>query len=394
MKKLFLALTLLSTLVVSAQEPAQPAAGGGNQDPFVQATFEDFRLRSVGPAIASGRIGSIAVHPENKQTWYIGVSSGGVWKTTNAGITFTPVFQNEASYAIGTVVIDPKNPSTIWVGTGEANNQRAVGYGDGVYRSDDAGKTWRNLGLKTSEQIGRIVIDPRDSDVVWVAAYGSLWKEGGERGLYKTTDGGKTWNKALEISENTGISDVALDPNNPDVMLAVAHQRRRHTWTLIHGGPESGLHKSIDGGKTWRRIRNGLPNGDLGRIVISFSQAQKGLVYAKVETNENTAIYASLDSGESWERRGTVNAQPMYYQNIHADPKDPNRLYVPTVQTQISEDGGRTFTDLGERNKHVDNHYVWIDPDNTDHLLEGCDGGVLGMIEGWVDGAVRRRHRA
>src|SRR5262245_47050563 len=218
MKKLtLLSLALFSTLLVSAQEPSpQTGDAAPNQDPFVSGTFEGFRLRAVGPAIASGRVGSIAVHPENKQTWYIGVSSGGGWKTTNAGITFTPVFQNEGSYSVGTVVIDPKNPSTIWVGTGEANNQRSVGYGDGVYRSDDGGKTWRNLGLKTSEQIGRIVIDPRDTKVVWVAAYGSLWKEGGERGLYKTIDGGAAWNKVLEISENTGISDVGLDPNNPD----------------------------------------------------------------------------------------------------------------------------------------------------------------------------------
>ncbi len=387
-KPLLLTLVLLSTLVVSAQEPpAQPGDEARSQDPWGSATFSDLRLRAVGPAIASGRIGSIAVHPENKQTWYIGVSSGGVWKTTNAGITFTPLFDNQSSYSIGTVVIDAKNPSTIWVGTGEANNQRSVGYGDGVYRSDDAGKTWRNLGLKTSEQIGRIVIDPRDSKVVFVAAYGPLWSAGGERGLYKTADGGASWNKVLEISENTGISDVAIDPNNPDVMLAVAHQRRRHTWTLIHGGPESGLHKSSDGGKTWRRIRGGLPGGDLGRIVIAFSPAQKGLVYAKVETNENTAIYASTDSGDSWERRGNVQAQPMYYQNIHPDPKDPGRLYVPTVQTQISEDGGRTFQNLGERNKHVDNHFVWIDPDDTNHLLEGCDGG---LYESWDRGQLWR----
>src|ERR1041384_2924554 len=255
MKRLLLASTLLSTLAVSAQEPSPPATGSGNQDPFVQATFDAFRRRAVGPAIASGRVGSIAVHPENTQTWYIGVSSGGVWKTTNARITFTPVFQNEGAYAIGTVVIDRKNPSTIWVGTGEANNQRAVGYGDGVYRSDDAGKTWRNLGLKTSEQIGRIVIDPRDSKTVFVAAYGSLWKEGGERGLYKTTDGGATWDRVLEISANTGIGYVAIDPNNPRWMLGVAHQRRRHTWTMIGGGPERALHKSTDGGKSWRRIR-------------------------------------------------------------------------------------------------------------------------------------------
>jgi photosystem II stability/assembly factor-like uncharacterized protein len=383
-----LSFALMSTLVVSAQEPpAQSADAARAQDPWVSATFEDFRLRAVGPAIASGRIGSIAVHPENRQTWYIGVSSGGVWKTTNAGITFTPVFQNEGSYSVGTVVIDPKTPSTIWVGTGEANNQRSVGYGDGVYRSDDAGKTWRNVGLKDSQQVGRLVIDPRDSKVVFVAAYGPLWSAGGDRGLYKTADGGANWTKVLEISENTGISDVAIDPTNPDVMLAVAHQRRRHTWTLIHGGPESGLHKSVDGGKTWRRIRGGLPGGDLGRIVIDFSRAQKGLVYAKVETNENTAIYASLDSGDSWERRGNVQAQPMYYQNIHADPKDPDRLYVPSVQTQISEDGGRTFQNLGERNKHVDNHVICIDPADTSHLIVGCDGG---LYETWDRGQLWR----
>jgi photosystem II stability/assembly factor-like uncharacterized protein len=388
MKRLFLlALVLVSTLVVSAQEPAQPADAARNQDPWAPATFEEFRLRSIGPAIMSGRISHIAVHPENKQTWYIGVASGGVWKTTNAGITFTPVFQNEGAYSIGAVVIDPKSPSTIWVGTGEANNQRSVGYGDGIYRSDDAGKSWRNMGLKDSQQIGRIVIDPRDAKVVFVAAYGPLWSAGGDRGLYKTADGGATWTKVLEISENTGVSDVAIDPANPDVLLAVAHQRRRHTWTLIHGGPESGLHKSVDGGKTWRRVRSGLPAGDTGRIVIAFSPAQKGLVYAKVETAENTALYASLDAGDSWERRANVQAQPMYYKNIHADPKDPDRVYVPSVQTQVSEDGGRTFQGLGERNKHVDNHYIWIDPDNTNHLLEGCDGG---LYETWDRGQLWR----
>ena len=276
-KVLFAAILLVATLSVFAQEPQPAGEGGGrNQDPWSAGTFSGFRLRAVGPAMMSGRVNNIAVHPSDKQTWYIGVASGGVWKTTNAGITWTPVFQNEGTYSVGAVVIDPKNPSTIWVGSGEGNNQRSVGYGDGIYRSDDAGRTWRNLGLKTSEHIDRIVIDPRDSNVVFAAAYGPLWTAGGDRGLYKTTDGGKSWTKVLEISENTGVSDVAIDPSNPDVMLAVAHQRRRHTWTLIHGGPESGLHKSIDGGKTWRKIREGLPGGDLGRIVIAFSPAQPG----------------------------------------------------------------------------------------------------------------------
>ncbi len=366
------------------QAPAAPAPGGAAKDDALSATtFSSFRLRAVGPALMSGRVSAIAVHPHEKHTWYVGVASGGVWKTENAGITFTPVFQNEASYSVGSVVVDPKQPNTIWVGTGEANNQRSVGYGDGVYRSDDAGRTWRNTGLKTSEHVGRIVIDSRDSNVVFAAAYGPLWSAGGERGLYKTTDGGLTWTRVLEISEHTGVSDVAIDPRNPDVLLAVAHQRRRHTWTLIHGGPESGLHKSVDGGKTWRKVRTGLPTGDVGRIVIAFSPARAGLAYAKVETAENTAIYVSNDSGESWQRRGTVQAQPMYYKNIHPDPKNPERLYVPTVQTQVSDDSGRTFRDLGERAKHVDNHYLWIDPDNTDHLLEGCDGG---LYESWDRG--------
>ena len=389
MKKLTFVLTLAltATLGLYAQNPPQ-GGGSGNQDPWASGTFNSFRLRAVGPAIMSGRVKVVAVHPEDKQTWYIGVSSGGVWKTTNAGTTFTPVFQNEGSYSIGSVVIDQKNPNVIWVGTGEANNQRSVGWGDGIYRSDDAGRSWRNLGLKDSQHIGRIVIDPRDSKVVYAAAYGPLWSAGGDRGLYKTTDGGATWNKILNISEHTGISDVIMDPANPDVLIAVAHQRRRHTWTLIHGGPESGLHKSTDAGATWRRIRTGLPGGDVGRIVPAFSPARKGLVYAKVESSDNpVALYASNDSGETWERRANVQAQPMYYENIHPDPKDPERLYVPSVQSFVSDDGGRTFRQVGERAKHVDNHVIWVDPDNTDHLLEGSDGG---LYESWDGGRLWR----
>jgi len=390
MKRAWLAgLAVCVAVGLAAQEPAPGGEGGRAQDPWASGTFSEFRLRSIGPALMSGRISHIAVHPTQKQTWYVGVASGGVWKTTNAGTTFTPIFSQEASYSIGAVVIDPKRPATLWVGTGEGNNQRSVGYGDGIYRSDDAGRTWRSMGLKTSEHVSRIVIDPRDSNVVFAAAYGPLWSAGGERGLYRTEDGGATWARVLEISEHTGISDVAIDPFDPDVMLAVAHQRRRHTWTLIHGGPESGLHKSTDGGKTWRKVRTGLPGGDVGRIVIAFSPAQRGLVYAKVESSEQpVALYASSDGGDSWERRGNVQAQPMYYKNIHPDPKDPQRLYVPSVQTQVSDDGGRTFRQLGERNKHVDNHFVWIDPDDTAHLLEGCDGG---LYESW-DGGQLWRH--
>ncbi|HYE88858.1 MAG TPA: hypothetical protein VEA16_21015 [Vicinamibacterales bacterium] len=388
MKKLTIVAVLLAAVSLSLYAQGQAGGGGGSQDPWAPATFNNFRLRAVGPALMSGRIKVVAVHPEDKSTWYLGVSSGGVWKTTNAGTTFTPVFQNEGSYSIGSVVIDPKNPNVIWVGTGEANNQRSVGWGDGIYRSDDAGRSWRNVGLKDSQHIGRIVIDPRDSKVIYAAAYGPLWSAGGDRGLYKTTDGGSTWNKILNISEHTGISDVIMDPTNPDVLIAVAHQRRRHTWTLIHGGPESGLHKSTDAGATWRRVRSGLPGGDLGRIVPAFSPARKGLIYAKVESADGpVAMYVSNDTGESWERRAAVQAQPMYYENIHPDPKNADRIYVPSVQSFVSDDGGRNFRQVGERNKHVDNHVIWVDPDNTDHLLEGSDGG---LYESWDGGRLWR----
>ncbi len=279
----------------------------------------------------------MAVHPQHKSTWYVAVASGGVWKTTNAGTTWSPVFEREGSYSVGAVTIDPRNPDTIWVGSGEANNQRSVGWGDGVYRSDDGGRTWRNLGLKQSEHIGRIAIDPRDSNVVYVAAYGPLWSAGGDRGLYKTSDGGKTWKKILEIGEHTGVAEVALDPANPDVILASAHQRRRHVWTLIHGGPESALYKSNDGGATFRKVTSGLPGGELGRIGFMFSPARKGLVYARVEASgEGSGTYRSTNSGESWEKMSGYVSQSMYYGKIVADPNVADRVYMMDVVVQVS----------------------------------------------------------
>lgn len=336
------------------------------------------KLRAIGPAFTSGRVVSLAVHPHNRGLFYVGVASGGVWKTTNAGISFTPVFDNEGSYSIGVVTLDPKRPDTVWVGTGEANSQRSVGYGDGVYRSDDGGKSWRNMGLKTSEHIGRIVIDPRDSNIVYVAAQGPLWGPGGERGLYKTTDGGKTWKQLLpNLSEHTGVADVALDPKNPDVLLASAWQRRRHFFTLVNGGPESALYKSTDAGATWRKISSGLPADELGRINFVFSPAQAGLVYARVEAAERKGgVYRSTDSGESWTRQNPFEGLPMYYNQIFADPKNPDRIYLDDTLVRTSDDAGKTLRILGERRKHVDSHVVWIDPHDTDFLMVGCDGGL------------------
>ncbi len=372
----YLAAGLLFSVIAFAQEPAA-------KDPLSAETFSGLRFRSLGPAVASGRVTSFAVDPANSAHYYVGVASGGVWRTVNNGITWTPVFDKEGSYSIGTVVLDPKNPATVWVGTGENNSQRSVSWGDGIYRSDDAGATWHNLGLKNSEHIGRIMIDPRDSNVVYVASQGPLWAAGGDRGLYKTLDGGKTWKKILEISENTGVSDIAMEPGNPDTLLVTSYQRRRHQWTLIDGGPESGIYKSTDAGATWRRIKSGLPEGDLGRIGLAWSPAQQGLVYARVEVpNQKSAIYKSGDGGESWEKRASLESIPMYFGQIIADPKDPLKIYAGDVNFRVSEDGGKTLRVLGDRNKHVDSHTVWIDPSRTSHLLVGCDGGVYESYDG------------
>src|SRR5882672_3608857 len=347
------------------------------RDPMSTATFNGLRLRSIGPAFTSGRVIGLAVDPINPSHYFVAAASGGVWKTLNAGTTWTPVFDREGSYSIGCIVLDPKNPLTVWVGTGENNSQRSVSYGNGVYRSDDGGKSWKNVGLKTSEHIGRIAIDPKDSNIVYVAAQGPLWGPGGERGLYKTTDGGKTWKQILKISENTGVTDVAIDPRDPDTIYAASYQRRRHMFTLVDGGPESALYKSTDAGATWNKMRAGLPTTEMGRIGIAISPVDSNVVYATIEAADRKGgIFRSQDRGGSWEKRNDFDAGAMYYARIVADPKDVERIYVMNVFLMVSDDGGRTIRRLGEKSKHVDNHEIWIDQNNNDHYLVGCDGGV------------------
>jgi photosystem II stability/assembly factor-like uncharacterized protein len=350
-----------------------PGAGGG-----AGGAFAALRIRNIGPAMISGRIQSIAMDPTNKRHYFIAAASGGVWRTRDGGITFTPVFDNENSYSIGYVAIDPKNPSTVWVGSGENNSQRSVSWGDGVYRSDDDGRTWRNMGLKNSEHIARVLIDPRNSDVVYVASQGPLWAPGGDRGLFKTTDGGKTWKNILSISENTGVTDLIFEPDNPDTMYAAAYQRRRHVWTLIDGGPESAIYKTTDGGATWNKLRAGLPAGDIGRIGLGISPAAPHMIYAVIEAaNRGGGVFCSTDRGATWEKRDDFfSSSPQYYGTIFVDPKNAERIYVMDTNIMTSDDGGRTTRSLGSRSKHVDNHVVWIDPDETDHLLVGCDGGL------------------
>ena len=370
-----LALTALPAFAAAPSPSPEPDA---KPDPMSAATFKGLALRGIGPAIASGRVGDLAVVPGRRDHWWVAVSSGGVWKTTNAGTTWTPVFDGEASYSIGCLAVDPRNPSQVWVGSGENNSQRSVAFGDGVYRTLDGGAHWQNMGLKASEHIGRIVIDPRDSGTVWVAAQGPLWNAGGDRGLFKTTDGGATWQRSLFISDDTGVNEVHLDPRDPDLVYATAYQRRRHVWTLVNGGPESGLHKSTDGGATWRKLTNGLPEVDLGRIGLAIAPSDPDTVYAIVEAAQGKGgVFRSTDRGETWEKRGDHDAgSAQYYSELVVDPRDRDRLYSLETWLHVSEDGGKTFRKAGEAYKHVDNHALWIDPEDSDYLLAGCDGGV------------------
>ncbi|HYL78231.1 MAG TPA: glycosyl hydrolase [Bryobacteraceae bacterium] len=370
-------LLCLSLAAFAQDEEAVRPGGGPNADPMNAATFAGLRFRGIGPAFTSGRVVAFAVDPGNSEHYFVAAASGGLWRTTNDGTTWTPVFDTQGSYSIGTVALDPKNPSVVWVGTGENNNQRSVSYGDGVYKSDDGGRTWHNMGLRKSEHIGHILIDPRDSNVVYVAAAGPLWKGGGDRGLYKSTDGGKNWTSLIKVGEYTGVADVIMDPRNPDILLAATHQRQRTYYTLIHGGPESALWRSTDAGKTWSKVNGGIPPGEMGRIGLAYAPSNPSIIYAQVEAGEGRGgLYRSTDNGVTWEKRNSSDSQGQYYAHVVVDPVNPDRVYIMNVNISVSNDGGRTLGSLPTRNKHVDNHEIWIDPKNNNRYLVGCDGGV------------------
>jgi len=347
----------------------------------IKKAVSGLKMREIGPALMGGRIADIAVHPDRPSTWYVAAGSGNLWKTTNRGITWTPIFDHQTSYSIGTVTIDPNNPNVIWVGTGENVSGRHVGWGDGVYKSTNGGKTWQQKGLKSSEHIGKILIDPRDSDVVLVAAEGPLWSAGGERGVYKSTDGGDTWKAVLTAGPYTGVSDIEFDPSDPDVVYAATYQRFRRTWALMAGGPESGIYKSIDGGNTWKQVSEGLPTGDMGKIGLAVTPADPNLVYATIEASDKEkGFYRSVDKGESWEKRNSYisgGTGPHYYQELEASPQNPDLVYQMDVFLHVTHDGGANIDYLTNgRTKHSDNHALWIDPQDDLHLIAGTDGGL------------------
>ncbi|MGB0177717.1 MAG: WD40/YVTN/BNR-like repeat-containing protein, partial [Owenweeksia sp.] len=364
---LTLSLLLFSFGLIQAQETEETK-------PIIEKTsVAAFKFRSIGPALTSGRVADLAVNPKDHNEYYVATASGGVWKTTNHGVTYQPVFDDQGSYSIGCVSLDPGNPNVVWVGSGENNNQRSVAYGDGIYKSEDGGKSWTNMGLKNSEHIGMITIHPKNSDIIYVAAYGPLWSSGGDRGIYKTTDGGKNWEKILNVSENTGFNEIHMDPRNPDVLYATAHQRRRHVWTYLSGGPESGIYRSVDGGKNWKELKSGIPGDDKGRIALAIPPSNPDIIYAMIEGH---GVYRSADRGASFTFMNKYETSGNYYVELVPHPKDENTVYSMDTYMHISRDGGKSWDRVPEDKKHVDNHCLWINPENPSQMIAGCDGGL------------------
>lgn len=373
---MLLILVIISSSLIFAQDDDDEK--DEDKSPYKSSTFDGLKFRLLGPAITSGRITDFAVNPNNYHEFYAAVASGNVWKTANSGTTWEPIFDKYNSYSIGCVTLDPNNPHVVYVGTGENNSQRSVSWGDGIYRSEDGGKSFKNIGLKKSEHIAKILVDPRNSKVIYAAAQGPLWGPGGERGLYKSTDYGASWDTVLYISENTGITDVIMDPRNPDVLYAASYQRRRHVWVLLDGGPEGAIYKSTDAGATWNKLKSGLPGGDIGRIGLAISPVNPDYVYAIIEAaNKKGGFFRSTNRGASWKKMSDyVSGSPQYYQEIFCDPQNVDKLYVLDTRSKITTDGGKTFTPIGNKARHVDDHAFWINPENPEHFLIGGDGGI------------------
>ena len=360
------------------EKPASTAATGAASEPAPMDKFKSLEFREIGPAVMGGRIDDFAAVESNPNIVYVGVASGGVWKTTNNGTTWESVFDKEGVSTIGDIAIAPSDPSVVWVGTGEPNNRQSSSWGDGVYKSTDAGKTWKNMGLAETRHIGRVVIHPKNPDVVYAAALGHLWGPNPERGVYKTTDGGKTWNQVLKISNDTGVSDIAMDPESPDTLYAAAYQRRRTPFGFNGGGIESAIYKTTNGGVTWKKPTKGLPyenGGETGRIGLDIYRKDPNIVYALVQ-HDKGGIYRSEDKGETWKKMSDTNPRPSYYSQVRIDPNNDLRIWALGAAMFFSEDGGKSFTTRRVQKIHGDFHALWIDPADSNHILAGSDGGI------------------
>ena len=364
---LLFAMTVGVTEIVGGQTQPKPAPA---PEPFGGLTF-----RNIGPATMGGRVDDLAVLESNPAVFYVGTASGGLWKTTNSGTTWEVLFDDlDDVVSIGDVAIAPNDANLVWVGTGENNNRQSGSWGNGVYRSIDGGKTWKHMGLRDSKHIARIIVDPVDHDVVYVAALGSLWGAGKERGVFKTTDGGVTWTNVLFVNEDTGATELVQDPSNNKVLYAATYQRRRATWGFNGGGLGSGIHKSSDAGRTWTKLAGGIPAGPLGRIGLDIYRANPNILYARIEHQSESGTYRSDDAGLSWRKMSNVNPRPMYFSQVRVDPTNDLRVYVLGVQLHISDDGGKTFVNNGVM--HSDHHAMWINPANPNHIIDGNDGGL------------------
>lgn len=382
MNILLKAVFAVSIMIYCAGGFAQKQAEDSEDKPlFSSTTFEAMALRSIGPAYMSGRIADIAVDQTDPSTWFVAIGSGGVWKTVNAGTTWTPIFDEESVYSIGDVTIDPSNSNIIWVGTGENHGGRHISFGDGVYKSLDGGKTWKNTGLENSERISDIVVHPKDSDTVWVSVQGPLWTSGGERGLYKTTDGGDNWSRVLEPKDEwTGVASLAIDPRNPDRLYAATWSRQRKVAVYVGTGPGSGIHSSNDGGKTWTKLETGLPEGNMGKIGLAISPINPDVLYAAIEIdNRKGGIYRSENRGASWVKMSDEvggGTGPHYYQELYADQHQFDRVYIASNYSKVSNDGGKTWIPINLKRKHVDDHAMAFHPTDPDFVLIGSDGGL------------------
>lgn len=383
MKNVFVLLLLFLAVPLAAQDAPEKLQG--------------FQLRNVGPAFVAGRIADIAVHPQKENTWYVAVASGGVWKTQNAGITWQPIFDDKKVFATGCITVDPNNPSTVWLGTGENVGGRHIAWGDGVYKSTDEGKSWKNMGLPNSEHVSKIIVHPDDSDVVYVASQGPLWSSGGDRGVYKTTDGGKNWElllgKDVNVpggSEWTGATDLLMDPRDPDLLYAATWDRHRTVAAYLGGGPGSGIHRSRDGGQTWEKLSSGIPKSNLGKIGLAISPQNPDVVYAAITLDRREGgVFRSSNQGASWKKMSDAvsgGTGPHYYQELYACPHNFDRLYLMDVRIQISDDGGKNFRRMKEVRKHSDNHAIVFRADDPDYLLIGTDAGLyesFDLAENW-----------